>query len=735
MNFCKIVLVLSALVPILATAAERPNILFIFSDDHATAAISAYGSRLAEVAPTPNIDRLADEGALIENSFCCNSICGPSRAAILTGMHSHRNGFVDNNNSVFDGNQTTFPALMRDVGYQTALIGKWHLRSLPKGFDFWEILPGQGRYYNPDLKQMPDGKSQKFSGHCTDVVTEHALDWLKNKRDKKKPFVLMCQHKAPHRSWSPALRHLSLFDGVNIPEPDTLFDDYANRSSTLKETEMTLSKNFEWSYDMKLQGENLLPDQFSSEEGQCRDYLRMSPEQKKAWDAHFDPLNQQFIDQVKAGKMTEKDVMHWKYQRYLKNYLSCIKGVDESVGQLLDYLDEAGLAENTIVIYSSDQGFYLGEHGWYDKRWMFEESLEMPFLIRWPGVVKPGSRPKAMIQNIDYAPTFLTVAGAEIPKRMQGQSIIPVLKGEVANPEDFREAIYYYYTGEATHNVPAHDGVRTERYKLMRFPNTNEWNLFDLEKDPQEMVSLHNDPEYSKVLAEMKQLYDDTKTKYLANESTIPAHRMNQKWWKERHLQKVKQAKDEGEECQLVFVGDSITHSWENGGKAIYEKNFSKFKPLNLGFSGDQTSHVLWRIKNDEWPESVKPKVAVVMIGTNNTGHGKGHPAVETAQGIKLIIEDIHDRSPDTQIILHPIFPRGATPADPKRKLNDEINTIIADLGNLDYVHIVDLAPKFLDEDGNLPKTIMPDLLHPKAEGYQIWADALMPKLKELGLE
>lgn len=359
----------------------------------------------------------------------------------------------------------------------------------------------------------------------------------------------------------------------------------------------------------------------------------------------------------------------------------------------------------------------------------------MPFLIRWPGVVKPGSRPKAMIQNIDYAPTFLTIAGAEIPERMQGQSIIPVLKGEVENPEDFREAIYYYYTGEHTHNVPAHDGVRTTRYKLMRFPRTDEWNLFDLENDPQELVSLHGDPEYSAVLEQMKTLYVDVKEKYKANDSTIPAHRMNQKWWKDRHQQKVKQADKDGENCQLVFVGDSITHSWENGGKESYQKHFSKFNPLNLGFSGDQTSHVLWRIKNDEWPESVKPKVAVVMIGTNNTGHGKGHPAAETAQGIKFIVEDIHDRSPDTQIVLHPIFPRGATSDDPKRKLNDEINLIIADLGDLDYVHIVDLAPKFLDEDGNLPKVIMPDRLHPNAEGYQIWADALMPKLKELGLQ
>jgi len=582
--------------------------------------------------------------------------------------------------------------------------------------------------------QMPDGKMQRFEGHCTDVVTEHALDWLKNKRDKKKPFVLMCQHKAPHRSWSPASRHLPLFNGVTMPEPETLFDDYANRSETLKENEMSIATHFFWDYDMKLKGENLLPKHFMSEL-KCGDYPRMTDEQRKAWDAHYTPENDKFIADVKAGKLSDEDLIRWKYQRYIKNYLRCIKGVDESVGQLLDYLDESGLAENTIVIYSSDQGFYLGEHGWYDKRWMFEESLEMPFLIRWPGVVKPGSRPKAMIQNIDYAPTFLTAAGAEIPERMQGKSIIPVLKGEVENPQDFREAIYYFYTGEETHNVPAHDGVRTLRYKLIRFSTTNEWNLFDLKTDPQEMVSVHDDPKYTAVLDEMKTLYADTKKKYRVNPSTTPVHRMQSKWWEERHQQKVKQAKEDGANAQLVFVGDSITHSWENAGKAHYEKHFAKFKPLNLGFSGDHTSHVLWRIKNGEWPESVKPKVAVVMIGTNNTGHQQGQPAAETADGIKMIIDDIHDRSPDTQIVLHPIFPRGATPDNRLRKLNDEINTIIAEMGDREYVHILDLAPLFLDEDGNLPKDIMPDLLHPKDEGYRIWAEALTPKLKEFGLE
>jgi len=496
---------------------KRPNIVFIFSDDHATEAISAYGGRFAEVAPTPNIDRLAKEGALIRNSFCCNSICGPSRAAVLTGKHSHVNGYLDNSKSRFNPDQMTFPKLMQKGGYQTAMVGKWHLKSDPQGFDYWEVLPGQGSYYQPDFKFMPEkpgGKVRKrqYEGYVTDIVVDRALDWLESGRDKDKPFVLMCQQKAPHRNWSPPLKYVNLYDGMEIPEPSSLRDDYSGRSVSLKDNEMSIKEHFHWEHDMKFHGDVLFPKYFLSKKKNT-DYDRMNEGQRKIWDESYEPKNQRFIAAMKAGEMSDDDILKWKYQRYIKDYLRCIKSLDDSVGRVLDYLDEKGLSENTIVIYSSDQGFYLGEHGWYDKRWMFEESLEMPFLVRWPGVVKPGARPTQMIQNIDYAPTFLEIGGVEVPKEIQGVSLLPVLKGTAG--DDWRKAIYYQYTGEAIHNVAKHDGVRTERYKLMYFPETNEWNLFDLLKDPEEMKSVSGDAAYVDVLQSMKKVYKEQRALYL----------------------------------------------------------------------------------------------------------------------------------------------------------------------------------------------------------------------------
>ncbi|GAB4468581.1 MAG: hypothetical protein OHK0029_41010 [Armatimonadaceae bacterium] len=491
-----------------AQPANQPNILFIFSDDHATQAISAYGGRLKDIAPTPNIDRIAREGALFQNSFCANSICGPSRACILTGKHTHINGFEDNNNSKFDGSQMTFPKLLQKAGYQTAIIGKWHLVSDPTGFDHWEILPGQGSYYNPDFLQM-DGTRKRFPGYCTSLVTEKALDWLKSGRDTNKPFMLMCQHKAPHRNWMPPPEHLDLFDDVTLPEPPTLFDDYANRSKTLAEQEMTIARHMTWISDLKLD-EN--PETNPDSQGVNGELKRMNPEQLARWNAAYRDENKRFVEEFRAGKMSEKDITRWKYQRYMKDYLRCVRGVDDSVGQLLEYLDNSGLADNTVVIYCSDQGFYLGEHGWYDKRWMFEESLKMPFVIRWKGAVQPGSRPDALIQNIDYAPTFLDMAGVKPPAEIQGVSLTPVLQGK--KPADWRSAIYYRYTGERTHAVAAHDGVRTDRYKLIYFWQTGEWNLFDLEKDPQELRSVHADPQYHKTRTEMENLYQKLRAQY-----------------------------------------------------------------------------------------------------------------------------------------------------------------------------------------------------------------------------
>ncbi|MCP5534583.1 MAG: sulfatase [Akkermansiaceae bacterium] len=489
------------------SASAAPNIVFLFSDDHALNAISAYGGRLKDVAPTPNIDRIAREGMIFERSYCTNSICGPSRASIITGKHSHLNGFRNNDSDKFDGTQQTFPKLLQKAGYTTAMIGKWHLVTQPTGFDHWDILPGQGSYYNPDF--ISENGKERVEGYCTDIITDKAIDWLEN-RPKDKPFILMCQHKAPHRPWIPAERHYTLFDDVTIPEPDSLFDDYADRSDELKKQQMTVANHFSWGHDMFLPRKPKDPRFLNMALGDLR---RMNKEQKSAFDAAYGPKNEELYQKLEAG-MSDKELTRWKYQRYMKNYLRCVRALDENIGRMLDYLDESGLAKDTIVIYSSDQGFYLGEHGWYDKRWMFEQSLSMPFLIRWPGVVKPGIRSQALIQNIDYAPTFLEAAGAPIPSDIQGRSLLPVLKIDGEAPNDWRKAIYYAYYGERTHHVAAHDGVRDDRYKLFRFTKTGEWQLFDLKNDPDEMHDISGDPANAETLERMKALYQEMRTKY-----------------------------------------------------------------------------------------------------------------------------------------------------------------------------------------------------------------------------
>lgn len=486
-----------------AESTSRPNILFIFSDDHAIKAISAYGGDLAKIAPTPNIDRLAKEGMLFRNSFCANSICGPSRATILTGKHSHKNGFMRNTGRGMDQSQWTLSKALQASGYNTAVIGKWHLHSDPLGFDHWEILPGQGNYYNPDFIQQ-DGSTKRFEGYATDLTTDKSIAWLEQ-RDKSKPFFLMCQHKAPHRTFAPPLRYLDAFDEIEISEPATLFDDYANRSSTLATNEMEIDRHMDWAYDLKVRkderGDVVLPkpDRYGTPE-----YNRMTAAQKEVWDAHFGPRNKAFLKDFQEGKLTERDVVHWKYRRYMRNYLGTVKAVDENVGRMLKYLEDNGLSENTIVVYSSDQGFYLGEHGWYDKRWMFEESMRMPLIIRWPSVTKPNSAADQLVQNIDYAPTFLEMAGQEIPAEIQGHSLVPILKGETGPS---RDSLYYAYYELGEHAVPQHFGVRTETHKLIHFPVTNEWNLFDLEADPQELTSIYDDPSAQSVRDAMTKEY------------------------------------------------------------------------------------------------------------------------------------------------------------------------------------------------------------------------------------
>jgi len=472
-----------------AEKSVRPNILFIFTDDHAQQAISAYGSRINK---TPNMDRLAKEGVIFRNNFCGNSICGPSRATVLTGKHSHANGYMTNKQE-FDGSQTTFPKLLREHGYATALIGKWHLRSDPTGFDHWEVFPGQGSYYNPDM-YTAEGKTH-YEGYATDIVTDLSLTWLKEQRDPAKPFLLMCQHKAPHRTWAPGPNHLTKYDGETIPEPPTLFDDHSNRAPILKDNEMMIAKHMMLNYDLKVPGtgrKDALGRDFEQNE-----VVRMTPEQKAQWDAAYGPKNAAFLADDPQGE----DLVRWKYQRYMKDYLRCIASVDDNVGRLLAYLDDSGIADNTLVIYSSDQGFYLGEHGMYDKRWMYEESFRMPLMMRWPGNIAPGTEVTVLTQNIDFAPTFLAAAGIMPPADMQGMSLLPLLSGEA--PSDWRDALYYHYYEEGEHNVARHEGVRTARYKLIHYYDVDQWELFDLQRDPLELNSVYAAPEFTVIKADL----------------------------------------------------------------------------------------------------------------------------------------------------------------------------------------------------------------------------------------
>ncbi|MEZ6141414.1 MAG: sulfatase [Zavarzinella sp.] len=459
--------------------AKKPlNILFIFSDDHAYQAISAYGHQ-GKLLDTPNIDRLAKEGMRFDRCLTTNSICGPSRAVILTGKYSHLNGFHANQRTPFDGSQQTFPKIFQKQGYQTAIVGKWHLMSNPTGFDYWHILPGQGAYYNPPMND--NGKQVKHTGYTTDIITDLSLDWLKN-RDKSKPFMLMCQHKAPHRNWQPALRHLGHDNDRKYPEPETLFDDYSGRGIAEKTQDMTIEKTMDRN-DLKLNTPG-----------------NLTTEQRAAWDAYYQPRNQAF----EKAKLEGKELVRWKYNRYMHDYLACIKAVDENVGRMLKWLDDEGLAENTLVVYSSDQGFYLGEHGWFDKRWIYEESLRTPLLVRWPGVTKPGSTNNKIVSNLDFPETFLDAVGAPIPADMQGKSLIPLLKGET--PADWRKSFYYhYYEFPGAHSVRRHYGVVTDQHKLFHFyePQINYWELIDNKKDPQEMKSVYGDPAYAEVQKEL----------------------------------------------------------------------------------------------------------------------------------------------------------------------------------------------------------------------------------------
>ncbi|MEI7421663.1 MAG: sulfatase [Prolixibacteraceae bacterium] len=481
-----------------AAQKQRPNIIYIMSDDHGYQAISAYGYGLNK---TPNIDRLAKEGAIFTRACVTNSICAPSRAVMLTGKHSFINGKLDNRGG-FNWDQDNFPKQLQKAGYQTAMIGKIHLDGLPQGFDYSMVLPGQGQYYNPDF--LINGVKTRIEGYCTEITTAYALKWLKETRDKTKPFCLLYHQKAPHRNWLPAPKYLKLYQDTTFVPPANYFDDYSGRGTAARSQEMKVDGNATWGPDFKL-----LVDPKGDSTSFINDLKRMSPSQRANWMAAYEKENQAFL----KAKLTGKELAVWKYNRYIKDYLRCIKSVDDGVGEVLDYLDKNGLAENTIVIYTSDQGFYLGEHGWFDKRFMYEESFKTPFLIRYPKEIKAGTKITKLVQNLDFAPTFLDYAGVKIPSDMQGESFRKLVAGKT---DKWREAVYYtYYEYPAEHMVKRHYGIATERYKLMHFYyDIDEWELYDLQKDPHEMKNVYNDPAYADTQKMLHSKLTEIRAKY-----------------------------------------------------------------------------------------------------------------------------------------------------------------------------------------------------------------------------
>ena len=490
--------------------ATRPNILLIYSDDHSAEAVGAYGSRINE---TPHLDSLASEGMVFENAFCTNGICAPARAVVLTGVHSHLNGVRDNGGRL-DQERITFPRLLQADGYNTALIGKWHLKDNPVGFDHWEVLPGQGHYYSPDF--VTEEGTVREEGYVTDLTVDKSIDWLANQWDRDKPFLLMCQNKAPHRGWMPGPDHLTRYDGTVVPEPATLFDDWAGRSQAAANQEMTIDRHLYEYYDLKVPPLDRSVELVGPDRWMDGILARMTPSQRKAWDEAYGPRNKAFRQSDPDGD----DLHRWKYQRYIKDYLRCIASVDDNAGRLVDWLEENGLAENTIVVYTSDQGFFLGEHGWYDKRFMYEPSLRSPLIVRWPGVIEPGSRNSHLVQNLDLAPTFLAMAGVDTPSEMQGSSLVPLMQGQ--SPDDWRESIYYEYFEKGIHAVEPHYGVRTDRFKLIHFPALDEWELFDLEQDPDEVINLSGDPDHAAKEAELRTELERLRIHYKVPEAVDP---------------------------------------------------------------------------------------------------------------------------------------------------------------------------------------------------------------------
>ncbi|WP_278410760.1 sulfatase [Phocaeicola coprocola] len=529
MNSLKLSLFLLGTTPLFSFANNvkkdtRPNIIHIMTDDHSFQTISAYGHPISQLAPTPNLDRLASEGMLFTKGYVENSLSAPSRATLLTGMYSHMHG-QETLGPGLDTTLTVFPELLQEAGYQTAIIGKWHLHCEPKGFDYYKILYDQGDYYNPEFKTKDtNGKYVREEGYATTLITDYSLEWL-DKRDKNKPFCLLLHPKAPHRNWMPEQKYLNLYDDVEFPYPATLFDDYKGRKAASTQ-EMSIKNDMTWAYDLKV-------DQLKERDNikwTIRDWERalgrMTPEERAAWDAAYKDENEELIRKNLKGD----DLIKWKYQRYIRDYVRCIKSLDDQIGRVLDYLDKNGLTDNTIIVYTSDQGFYMGEHGWFDKRFMYEESFRTPLIIRYPEKIKnKGIKCDALVQNIDFAPTYLSLAGVEQPSWMVGRSLIDLMENDGKTPADWRKTLYYhYYDYPAIHMVRRHDGVSDGRYKLIHFygkgkgkdtgNDIDEWELYDTSVDSLELNNIYNEEENNIVIEYLKRELSLYREKYKVNE-------------------------------------------------------------------------------------------------------------------------------------------------------------------------------------------------------------------------
>ena len=532
-----------------AAATQRPNIVYIMCDDHAFQCISAYGSPISKLAPTPNIDRIAERGMRFDRAFVENSLSTPSRACLMTGLYSNQNGQRQLGEGI-DTTRTFFTEQLQQAGYQTAVVGKWHMGCDPKGFDYYHIYNDQGQYYNPQYRGTDtDGKYIVEEGYSTDLTTDHALSFIEH-RDTNKPFCLLLHHKAPHRNWLANTKYFGMYDNVTFPMPETFYDDYETRGSAVRTQKMSVTKDMRWEQDFKVPEmlDTANADSWDSYLSLMNEVNRMNPEQRIAWGKYYFPRNRRLLE----ARLTGKELDEWKYQNYIRDYMSVIKSVDESVGRVLDYLDSHGLTDNTIIVYTSDQGFYMGEHGWFDKRFMYEESLRTPLLIAYPGHIQPGSVCNKLVQNIDYAPTFLDLAGISKPKELPGRSLTPLFKAG-DKVKGWRNSIYYHYYDYPTyHMVRKHDGVRTDRYKLIHFygeggldavkenkyqrqPGTREHGcmtyltslgyfepkdsavnyneLYDLQADPHELNNLYGKPGYEKITKQLqKQLTDYRKS-------------------------------------------------------------------------------------------------------------------------------------------------------------------------------------------------------------------------------